>query len=761
MKIAMIGTRGVPARYGGFETAVEEIGARLASRGHEVLVFRRGSDGEEPLTSYRGMSLVTLPALRRRSLETLSHTALSVTNAALKGTDAAVLFNAANSPLLPVLRLHGIPVATHVDGLEWRRSKWGRLGRRYYRLAESLAVRWSDEIIADAQGIADYYAAEFSSGSRLISYGAPTIATLKSERLAEVGLNPRSYHLVVARFEPENHVLEIVKGFVASPCKHPLVVVGSAPYADAYTAAINEAADARVRLLGGVWDQDLLDQLYAHSATYLHGHSVGGTNPSLLRAAGAGAPVIAFDTVFNREVVGDDGWYFHDSRSVSQQVVRAEEHPQEAQEMGRRLQSASTRYNWDSVADSYETLCADLAARQTGAQRPSGRRNRPGWTDGPATEGGVIVAHPSPDLYGSDRMMLETVVGLAESGRNVVVTLPTEGPLIDAVSASGIRHALLDTPVLRKSILSPVGAARALVRSVVGLRPAIDLIRTTDSTTVLVNTVTIPLWIVAGKLAGARVVCHVHEAEASQPAALKMLMYAPLLLADHLVVNSKFSLDVMADAWPVLRRRAEVVYNGVAGPPEAPTPPRMHLDGEIRLLFIGRLSPRKGPDVAIDALAELRAQGLDVRLQLLGAVFPGYEWFERDLVSQAARLGVSDHVDFLGFRTDVWEVFDSSDLVVVPSVVDEPFGNTAVEAILAGRPLVVSETSGLKEAAADFAAVRFVPPGASSSLAEAVVELIRNWPQSVEQVAGDRHRAEEKFSIERYRQQMNAALLGG
>src|SRR5215218_2606398 len=152
MRIAMLGTRGVPARYGGFETAVEEVGRRLADRGHRVVVYCRTAPDatERPPRTFSGMQLVHLPAARSRSLETLSHTALSVGHLLLHRTDAAIVFNAANAPLLPVLRAARIPVATHVDGLEWKRAKWGRLGRRYYRTAESLAVRWSDALIADA-----------------------------------------------------------------------------------------------------------------------------------------------------------------------------------------------------------------------------------------------------------------------------------------------------------------------------------------------------------------------------------------------------------------------------------------------------------------------------------------------------------------------------------------------------------------------------------------------------------------------------------
>ncbi len=377
MKIALVGTRGVPARYGGFETCVEEVGRRLAKAGHEVVVYCRTNnidDGELP-SEYEGMSLVHLPALRKKSLETLSHTALSVAHLRRHPVDVAIVFNSANAPFVPLLRAQGIPVATHVDGLEWQRSKWQGAGSRYYRSAESMAVRWSDALIADAQGIADYYRMEFDADTELIAYGAPIIDP-GADKLAEVGVESGRFHLVVARFEPENHVDLIVDGYRRSFADLPLVVVGSAPYADEHTARIHSLADERVHFTGGLWDQDLLDQLYAHCATYLHGHSVGGTNPSLLRAIGAGAAGIAFDVNFNREVLRDSGRYFRTADDVSDAIEFAEEHPEQTAERGRLARELAYRYDWDDVAARYEQMCESLveSGPRPRSARPTGRR---------------------------------------------------------------------------------------------------------------------------------------------------------------------------------------------------------------------------------------------------------------------------------------------------------------------------------------------------------------------------------------------------
>lgn len=401
LRIAMIGTRGVPAAYGGFETAVEEIGSRLAARGHRVTVYCRSAGGAAR-HEYADMHLVHLPALKLKAAETLSHTALSVVHAITRRRpDVAFVFNAANAPFVPLLRARGVPTAVHVDGLEWQREKWGGAGRAYYRWAERCAVRQADALIADAGGIADHFAAAFGAPTRLISYGAPLQLNPPSDRLDELGLAWKKFHLVVARFEPENHVDLIVDGYVRSQARLPLVVVGSAPYAAAYTARVRAivGGDPRVRLLGGVYDQDLLDQLYAGALCYLHGHSVGGTNPSLLRAMGAGAAVLAWDVTFNREVAGDHGRYFDHAASLTTLIEAAESSPADAERDGIALRErVRANYRWDDVAVAYETLARDLKSGASSRMRVSRRTHAHPFQFNPPTSASLsnVIRRSSP-----------------------------------------------------------------------------------------------------------------------------------------------------------------------------------------------------------------------------------------------------------------------------------------------------------------------------------------------------------------------------
>lgn len=381
MKVAIMGTRGVPASYGGFETAVEEIGTRLASRGFKITVYCRNPG--QTLTEYKGMRLVNLPALRHRFAETLSHTSLSVARAITKDKpDVALVLNTGNAPLIPILRAAGVPVAIHLDGLESKREKWRGAGARYYQWAEKTAVRYGDEVIADAHAIAHHIQTEYGRTCTVIPYGADVIHP-GGDRLAELGVIRRDYHLVVARLEPENHVLEAVHGYTMSDETRPLLVVGSAPYSQWYIDKV--AASARehpsVRLLGAIYDRELLDQLYANARTYIHGHSVGGTNPSLLRAMGAGAPVLAYDCEFNREVTAERAFFWRDADTLAtilDEVAEGDVDSQLARMSEEGRQRVASHYQWESVTDAYQELIYRLAAH---------RQTEPGSVEGRAARG--------------------------------------------------------------------------------------------------------------------------------------------------------------------------------------------------------------------------------------------------------------------------------------------------------------------------------------------------------------------------------------
>ncbi|MEH0110265.1 glycosyltransferase family 4 protein [Tersicoccus sp. MR15.9] len=366
----------------------------------------------------------------------------------------------------------------------------------------------------------------------------------------------------------------------------------------------------------------------------------------------------------------------------------------------------------------------------------------------------MLIAHPSPDLYGSDRMLLEAVAAFEEDGWDVDVVLPADGPLVAELARHRCRVAVAPMLVLRKAFLRPSGLAELAVRSARSVLPTLRLIASSKPDLVYVNTLTIPGWLLAGRVTGRRVLAHVHEAESGVPRAVAVGLAAPLMAAHRVVVNSRATGRVLTDAVGALRGRIDLVYNGVPGPAH-PSPPRERLDGPVRLTVVGRLSPRKGTDVAIDALARLRDRGLPACLTLVGSVFPGYEWFEEQLREQVRRLGLDDAVTFTGFVPDPSVALTAADIALVPSRV-EPFGNTAIEAQLGLRPVVVSATQGLVETVDDGRYGALAAPGDAADLADRIAELVDGWLAALERARAARQRAVRDFSPDQFRRALVA-----
>lgn len=373
------------------------------------------------------------------------------------------------------------------------------------------------------------------------------------------------------------------------------------------------------------------------------------------------------------------------------------------------------------------------------------------------TGGVALVAHPGAELYGSDRMTLEAVAGLVEHGWRVVVAVPGDGPLVAAVRGLGAETVLVRTLVLRKRLLRPAGLLRLLPVSLAAGARVSRTLRRVRPDVVYVATVTIPLWIVVARLLRVPVVTHVHESERSAPAMVRRALTAPVVLSSRVLVNSEHSRSVLLEVAPRLWARSVVLYNGVAGPASTTTA-RARIDGAFRLVYTGRISPRKGVDVAIEALGLLVSEGLDVRLDLVGSVFEGYEWYLRALEQRIDALGLRDRVEFTGFRPEVWSALAQADMALVPSREEEPFGNTAVEAVLAGRPVAVSAIGGLEEAIDGFTSAVPVPPADPAALADAIRRVMRSWGAFRRTAIAMAPIAAARYSPGRFRDAIDAEL---
>ena len=372
----------------------------------------------------------------------------------------------------------------------------------------------------------------------------------------------------------------------------------------------------------------------------------------------------------------------------------------------------------------------------------------------------VLLAHPSSDLYGSDRMALESVRALVEGGARVVVTLPGRGPLDAEVSARGgeVRH--VPVPVLRRGGLSPRGLVDLAVTAARAAGPCRRVLREVRPDLVYVNTVTLPWWSATARVHRVPVVCHVHEVEPDATRPVRMVLAEPLRLARRVVLNSRYASSCVVASVPSLAARCVVVPNGVQGPPDGPVPPRDRLTGPVRLVYVGRLSERKGVFDLLDAVGLLQERGVRVHLRLVGDVAPGADVVRRRVDDRIARLPDPAAVERCGFRSAVWDEFATADIAVMVSRGSETFGNTAAEALLAGRPLVTSRDGGMAEVAQGLASTRPVAPADPSAVADAVQELVGDW-EGVRTAAGVVAReAAERFDPVRYRSGIRQVVSG-
>jgi len=360
MRIALLGTRGIPANYGGFETFAEELSTRLAARGHQVSVYCRQKP-TEPV--YRGVRLRYLPTIRHKYLDTVAHTFLSTLHLMGHRTDAALYCNAANAVFTPWPRLRGVPVALNVDGIERKREKWNHLARSWYRLSEWLATFCPNAMVTDAQAIQDYYRERYGKEGIFIPYGAEVGPVPGWDVVKQLGLEPRRYFLYVSRMEPENRALEVREAFERVETPFRLALVGDAPYAREYIRRVRDTRDPRVVMPGAVYG-DGYRQLGSHCFAYIHATEVGGTHPALIEAMGRGALVLYRNTAENAEVAGGAGIPF-EPQELAAKLGQTLEMPEEERQAlrCRAMDRVRERYSWDSVTDAYENLLAGLQRR--------------------------------------------------------------------------------------------------------------------------------------------------------------------------------------------------------------------------------------------------------------------------------------------------------------------------------------------------------------------------------------------------------------
>jgi glycosyltransferase involved in cell wall biosynthesis len=376
MRIAILGTRGIPASYGGFETFAEHLSTRLVARGHEVTVYCRAHYVSPRQLEYHGVRLEVLPTIRHKYFDTVVHTFLSAVHAVSRRFDAVLICNSANAPFTPILRFTGTPVAINVDGLEHKRKKWGTMARRYYRIAEYLSTILPNEVVTDAQVIQDYYQVRHNATSTMIAYGSEVERRPDRETVRKWRVEPNRYVLYVSRLEPENNAHLVIEAFKKVRTAYRLLVVGDAPYAENYINSLKASArgDKRIIFTGFVFGQDYR-ALQQNAYCYIHATEVGGTHPALLEAMGYGNCVLTLATPENIEVVGDAGVPYIDEFDLAEKLQRVLRDGSLVQAYRQRAQlRIRTHYDWETVVHQYERLFARMCGQVIDGPAPASQR---------------------------------------------------------------------------------------------------------------------------------------------------------------------------------------------------------------------------------------------------------------------------------------------------------------------------------------------------------------------------------------------------
>lgn len=367
IKVAIMGFRGIPAKYGGFETFIEELAPRLVQRNHTVTVYGRSNIIDYTYKYYKDVELIILPTISNKYLDTLIHTFLSVIHCSFCNYNIVFMLNAANSIFSFIPRLTGKRVVINVDGLERKRKKWNLLGKFWYLLGEFFSNVFPNEIITDANVIKNYYWKKYHKKSTFIPYGGNTEKVSTIKVLNKFGLKPKEYILYVSRLEPENNAHIVIKAFINVNTYKKLVIVGDAPYSKKYKSYLREIAkaDERIIFTGFVFGEGY-KEFQSNAYCYIHATEVGGTHPALVEAMGYGNCVIVNGTEENIEVVFDKGLIYekNNSSDLKQKMQYVIDNPSLIKIFGDKArQRIKQHYSWDYITDKYENLFLELLER--------------------------------------------------------------------------------------------------------------------------------------------------------------------------------------------------------------------------------------------------------------------------------------------------------------------------------------------------------------------------------------------------------------
>jgi len=368
--LRILGTRGVPAAHGGFETFAEHLALYLVERGWRVVVYCQ-EDGHGPVfeDTWRGVERVRMPVAAAGPKGTIQFDWMATRHAA-KHRDLCLTLGYNTAVFCALLRLKGIPNLINMDGIEWSRAKWGGVAKTWFWMNDWAGCWLGNHLVADHPEIKQHLSTRVAASKvTTIAYGADPLHDIPDDKVRGLGLEPGRYLTLVARPEPENSILEVVQGFSRAPRGVTLTVLGNYQADNAYHRAVKEAASAEVKFVGAIYDKPTVQALRFHSLAYVHGHQVGGTNPSLVEALGAGNAVIAHDNRFNRWVAGPQAGYFAGADGFATVLDEVLKDPARLQAMKQASRSRFEEcFTWNHILAQYENLLLQWL--------PAGQRNK-------------------------------------------------------------------------------------------------------------------------------------------------------------------------------------------------------------------------------------------------------------------------------------------------------------------------------------------------------------------------------------------------
>ncbi|MBV8465233.1 MAG: glycosyltransferase [Burkholderiales bacterium] len=677
--LRILGTRGIPAAHGGFETFAEALALYLVEHGWRVVVYCQ-EDGEGPITEdrWQGVERVHIPVRQQGPLGTIVFDWRSTRHAARHG-DLCLTLGYNTAVFSALLRLKGIPNLINMDGIEWRRQKWGRVAKAWFYLNEIAGCLLGNHLIADHPGIKAHLG-RVVSGSKItmIPYGADRFDEVDSAPLDAFDLKPGQYCLLIARPEPENSILEIVAAYASKPRAMPLVVLGQyTPEHNAYHGRVLAQASGDVRFIGAVYDKAIVNALRAHCRLYVHGHQVGGTNPSLVEALGAGSPVLAHDNHFNRWVAGDAARYFRDQATCATRFDELLANDVDVADLRAAASSQhASHFTWPRVLASYQRLLQDWLPPQ-----PRGATDRPRI--------GIDLHVVDGKYQGSRTHVIELFSRVVANSPDIDFFLFLDGP--DTLLELAPAFALPNVQRIRMpQTLAPLRLYWQLPR--LARKYQLDVLHTQ--------------YIMPWPLP-CRSMVTIHDVlfethpqffERLFILRSKVLIRLAAQRADHVFTVSDFSKREIERLYATAPERLTVIHNGAdldrfyPGHDGLEIVRRRSLQSGNYILSVGRLEPRKNHAILIDAYRQLRADAPPL-------VLVGQPDFKYDAVFDAiVRHGLRDRVHVLSDVRDdeLPALYRHARLFAYPTVA-EGFGMPPLEAMASGTPVVSSNATALPE----------------------------------------------------------------